>query len=82
MGTAGSRIDRFIGEKVKWWRREKKLMAEIVASKLGLSLEEYQVAESGNQRFAPEQLVQLSRLFDLEVEAFFPEVEIDRSPIC
>ncbi|MEM6900378.1 MAG: helix-turn-helix transcriptional regulator [Pseudomonadota bacterium] len=75
MGTPGTGIDRFIGDKVKWRRREKKLMMDIVALKLGMPLKEYKAAEAGRCRFTSEQLVQLSGLLGLEVDAFFPDVE-------
>ena len=70
-----SDIDRFIGQKVKWFRRGKHMMAEVLALKIGMDLDAYKASERGVRRFTSSELYQLSVALSVGLTDFYPSIE-------
>ena len=66
-----STIDRYIGKQLQLHRVEKGLSAQSLAKSLSISIENYELTESGLHRLAASDLFIMKRLFDLPLSHFF-----------
>ncbi len=71
------RFDIELGAEVHRLRRERKISQTALAKKLGVSFQQIQKYERGNNRISVRCLLQIARALDVEVWTFFPG---DRSP--
>ncbi|MEO0883042.1 MAG: helix-turn-helix transcriptional regulator [Pseudomonadota bacterium] len=78
-GVSG--IDRYIGQRVRWARRDRRMIQEKAADAVGISLADYQFGETGERRFTSEELVKLARLFEIDVKTLFPNVLLPKEKI-
>lgn len=69
----GSKIDRYIGLKVQAARQAKTMLPEVVALKLDMDVDLYRQSEAGLRRFPAVELYELSLVFGVQLETFFPE---------
>jgi len=72
-----SDLDRYIGNKVKWVRRDRKVLPEIIALKLGLDMASYRLSEQGKRRFSSSEIYDLSLILSVRIEDLFPEVKVE-----
>ena len=70
-------IDRFVGERVKYYRKRKKLTQTELAAKLGLTFQQIQKYEKGSNRIGASRLYLLSKLLEVPVSKFFEGLELE-----
>jgi len=76
-----SSIDHIIGQKVRWLRREKRLLATDVAHKLNVTIVQYTEAEAGDRCFSNDQLETIATLFKVDAASLVPADPIVRKLI-
>lgn len=64
-------IDRYIGKQMRLFRMKRDLSTQALAMSLNISVENYELAESGLRRLAASDLFIMKRLFDLPLSYFF-----------
>lgn len=66
-----STIDRYIGKQMRLFRMKRELSTQALANSLNISVEDYELVESGLRRLAVSDLFIMKRLFDLPLSYFF-----------
>ncbi len=77
-GRRPTEIDKLVGRRIRDFRRRIGSTPSMIADRLGISVESYQLYEKGTFRVAPAHLVKLAAEFALPLSAFFldaPAVE-------
>lgn len=69
-------VDQLIGKQIKHHRKARGLSSSGLAIQMNMSLKDYEAREHGDLRFSPTDIVKLSRILDVPVEALFPPVEM------
>jgi len=70
-------IDKKLGEKVKFLREKNGLSQQDFANKIGVSRPTVSQIESGDRKLNPDELLSISRLFNISVDVLF---NIDKEP--
>jgi len=70
-----SGIDRVVGQRLRWRRRELKLTQEQLGEKLGLTFQQVQKYEKGVNRISAGRLFEVSEVLTVPVSYFFEGVE-------
>lgn len=68
-------VDRHVGRRMRWRRRELKLSQEVLAGRLGLTFQQVQKYERGTNRISAGRLYELARALDTSIPYFFQGVE-------
>ena len=68
-------IDKHVGRRLRWRRRELKLSQEVLAGRLGLTFQQVQKYERGTNRISAGRLYELARALDTSIPYFFLGVE-------
>ena len=71
-GDPFTRIDKYIGFKVRWLRRDRKLLPESLALKIDMDLDQYKRSEAGDRRFRSIELYKLAKVFEVGIQALMP----------
>lgn len=71
----GKNIDRYIGHKIKWLRRDKHLTAKDIAAGIGMKIALYKQSEEGQRRLRSCELVEISNVLNVPISSFFPQGE-------
>jgi len=74
-------VDNLVAERVRAYRKQLGLSQSQVANQLGLTFQQIQKYEKGTNRIGAGRLFDMARLFNVPVQALFPECEesIDRA---
>ncbi|MDJ0894215.1 MAG: helix-turn-helix transcriptional regulator [Alphaproteobacteria bacterium] len=72
-----SKVDKAVGQRVKERRRELQLSQKELAAKLGVSYQQVQKYENGDNRISAGMLYQLSAKLDCRVSDFFDGIDGD-----
>lgn len=75
MNKNASAIDQYIGERIKFARRVCSLSQTQLADELGVSFQQVQKFEAGQNRVASPVLYQISAVLNRPLAWFFPEVK-------
>ncbi|MEM8616385.1 MAG: helix-turn-helix transcriptional regulator [Pseudomonadota bacterium] len=70
-----SGIDRIVGQRLRWRRRELKLTQEQLSRTLGLTFQQVQKYEKGTNRVSAGRLFELARVLDVPITYFFDGAE-------
>lgn len=70
-----SKVDKAVGQRVKERRRELQLSQKELAAKLGVSYQQVQKYENGDNRISAGMLYQLSAKLDCRVSDFFDGID-------
>ena len=73
-----SGIDRIVGQRLRWRRRELKLTQEQLGEKLGLTFQQVQKYEKGVNRVSAGTLYEIAQVFELPISWFFDEPVVSR----
>lgn len=73
-----SGIDRIVGQRLRWRRRELKLTQEQLGEKLGLTFQQVQKYEKGVNRVSAGTLYEISKVLGLHISWFFDEQVVDK----
>lgn len=68
-------IDRHVGRRLRWRRRELKLSQEVLAERLGVTFQQVQKYERGANRVSAGRLFELARALDTTIPYFFEGAE-------
>ena len=68
-------IDRIVGQRVRWRRRELKLTQEQLGEKLGLTFQQLQKYEKGINRVSAGRLFELADVLSVPIGYFYEGVE-------
>ena len=68
-----SGIDRVVGQRIRWRRRELKLSQEQLGELLSLTFQQVQKYEKGVNRIGASRLFHISKILDVPVQFFFEE---------
>ena len=66
-----SGIDRVVGQRIRWRRRELKLSQEQLAELLSLTFQQVQKYERGTNRISASRLYELGRILEVQVSYFY-----------
>ena len=66
-----SRIDRLIGQRLRWRRKELRLTQEQLGETLGLTFQQVQKYEKGVNRISAGRLYEISSVLDIPVLYFY-----------
>ena len=72
-----SGIDRVVGQRIRWRRKELKLTQEKLGEQLGLTFQQVQKYEKGVNRISAGRLFELSTVMGVPVTYFFDGAESD-----
>jgi transcriptional regulator with XRE-family HTH domain len=75
MGPRVTAIDTLVGERVRTYRRQLRLSQTQLAQQLGLTFQQIQKYEKGVNRIGAGRLFEIARLFNVPIQALFPESE-------
>ncbi|MDZ4761593.1 MAG: helix-turn-helix transcriptional regulator [Alphaproteobacteria bacterium] len=64
-------IDKHVGRRLRWRRRELRLSQEALAAKLGLTFQQVQKYERGANRISAGRLFELARALDTSIAYFY-----------
>ena len=70
-----SKIDRLVGQRLRWRRRELRLTQEQLGERLGLTFQQVQKYEKGVNRISAGRLYELSTVLDVPVVYFYEGAE-------
>lgn len=70
-----SGIDRIVGQRLRWRRRELKLTQEQLGEKLGLTFQQVQKYEKGVNRISAGRLFEMSQVLGIAVNYFYEGVD-------
>ncbi|MGI9406840.1 MAG: helix-turn-helix domain-containing protein [Hyphomicrobiaceae bacterium] len=70
-------IDKFVGEKVKHYRKRKKLTQTELGNELGLTFQQIQKYEKGSNRIGASRIFLLAKLLEVPVYKFFDGLELE-----
>lgn len=68
-------IDKHVGLRVRWRRKELKLSQEALAARLGLTFQQIQKYERGTNRISAGRLFELAKALDASIMYFYRGVE-------
>lgn len=72
---------RFIGEKIKEFRKKNNLNQSDLAKRIGVSNTSISEYERGNVNIDADTLFQIAEVFEIKVDDFFPARNVESSPI-
>ncbi len=77
-----SGIDRIVGQRLRWRRRELKLTQEQLGEKLGLTFQQVQKYEKGVNRISAGRLFEIAQALGITITYFYEGVDemLDSSP--
>ena len=67
-------IDKHVGRRIRWRRRELKLSQERLGELLGLTFQQVQKYERGYNRVSASRLHDLTKILNVEIEYFFEDI--------
>ncbi|MEP1144619.1 MAG: helix-turn-helix transcriptional regulator [Henriciella sp.] len=70
-----SGIDRIVGQRLRWRRRELKLTQEQLGEKLGLTFQQVQKYEKGVNRISAGRLFEMSQVLGIAINYFYEGVD-------
>ncbi len=70
-------IDTFVGERVKHFRKRKKLTQTELGNELGLTFQQIQKYEKGSNRIGASRIFLLAKLLEVPVYKFFEGLELE-----
>jgi len=70
-----SGIDRIVGQRLRWRRRELRLTQEQLGEKLGLTFQQVQKYEKGINRISAGRLYEMSQVLSVPVTYFYEGIE-------
>lgn len=70
-----SGIDRIVGQRLRWRRRELKLTQEQLGEKIGLTFQQVQKYEKGVNRISAGRLFELSQVLGITITYFYEGVD-------
>lgn len=70
-----SGIDRIVGQRLRWRRRELKLTQEQLGEKLGLTFQQVQKYEKGVNRIAAGRLFEIAQVLGITITYFYEGVD-------
>ena len=70
-----SGIDRIVGQRLRWRRRELKLTQEQLGEKLGLTFQQVQKYEKGVNRISAGRLFEIARALGITITYFYEGVD-------
>lgn len=70
-----SGIDRIVGQRLRWRRRELKLTQEQLGEKLGLTFQQVQKYEKGVNRIAAGRLFEIAQVLGVTITYFYEGVD-------
>ena len=76
-----SGIDRVVGQRIRWRRRELKLTQERLGELLELTFQQVQKYETGQNRISASRLHRAATVLGTSVDTFFPPVETARGVV-
>ena len=78
-----SGIDRIVGQRLRWRRRELKLTQEQLGEKLGLTFQQVQKYEKGVNRISAGRLFEISQALGITITYFYEGIDdlIESSPV-
>lgn len=65
-------IDKQIAERVRFFRRQAGMSQSDLANQLGVTFQQVQKYEKGQNRIGAGRLFEIARIFNVQVQAFFP----------
>lgn len=74
-GKLPSEIDRIVGQRIRWRRRDLKITQERLAEMLGLTFQQVQKYEKGVNRVSAGRLFEISGVMGVPVSYFFEGAE-------
>ena len=72
---APSGIDRIVGQRLRWRRRELKLTQEQLGEKLGLTFQQVQKYEKGVNRISAGRLFEMAQVLGITITYFYEGVD-------
>ena len=75
MGKRITAIDILVGERVHAYRKQLRLSQSQLAQQLGLTFQQVQKYEKGTNRIGAARLFEIARLFNVPIQALYPESE-------
>jgi len=78
-----SGIDRIVGQRLRWRRRELKLTQEQLGEKLGLTFQQVQKYEKGVNRISAGRLFEIAQVLGITITYFYEGVDelLESSPV-
>ncbi len=70
-----SEIDRIVGQRLRWRRRELKLTQEQLGEKLGLTFQQVQKYEKGVNRISAGRLFEMSQVLGITITYFYEGID-------
>ena len=70
-----SGIDRIVGQRLRWRRRELKLTQEQLGEKLGLTFQQVQKYEKGVNRISAGRLFEMSQVLGITITYFYEGID-------
>lgn len=70
-----SGIDRIVGQRLRWRRRELRLTQEQLGEKLGLTFQQVQKYEKGVNRISAGRLFEMSRVLGITITYFYEGID-------
>lgn len=64
------------GERVKYYREQRKLSQEFISTQLGLNQSQYSRRESGAMKFNTEEIIQLAKVLEIEITDLLSEAPV------
>ncbi len=64
------------GERVRYYREQRKLSQEFISTQLGLNQSQYSRRESGAMKFNTEEIIQLAKVLELEITDLLSEAPV------
>ena len=76
-----SGIDRVVGQRIRWRRKELKLTQEKLGEQLGLTFQQVQKYEKGVNRISAGRLFEIARVLGVDIGFFYEGLNSDDSPL-
>ena len=70
-----SGIDRIVGQRLRWRRRELRLTQEQLGEQLGLTFQQVQKYEKGVNRVSAGRLYEMARVLDVSISYFYEGID-------
>jgi len=75
--TAFNPVDIYVGNKVRFFRKITGLNQTELAQRLGLTFQQIQKYEKGENRISASRLYDITKIFNIPIDSLFPEKEED-----
>ncbi|MHA1540727.1 MAG: helix-turn-helix domain-containing protein [Alphaproteobacteria bacterium] len=73
-----STIDRYIGERIKFFRKNSRMSQKQLAGEIGVSFQQLQKYESGENRITAGRLYKVSKILEISMEVFCDKKEEEK----